>query len=116
MNEITRNVILDLLPLYLEGEASEDTSRLVQNYLKTDHELAEVVKQETEFNFEEVPIPLNQEKTMEKFNQTKKWLMTRTVLLNAIMALSFIIIFGCMFATILLSRFMEVFGDKFLNF
>lgn len=37
---ITRDVILDLLPLYLAGEASEDTRQLVEAYLATDAKLA----------------------------------------------------------------------------
>ena len=40
--EITRNVIEDLLPLYLADEASADTRMLVGEYLKTDPELADV--------------------------------------------------------------------------
>ena len=49
---------------------------------------------------------------MEKFLETKKWLTTRTILLNLIMALSFVAIFGCMFLTLLLNKFMEVFGNR----
>ncbi len=38
--EITRDVILDLMPLVLAGEASNDTSRLVEQYLEQHPELA----------------------------------------------------------------------------
>ena len=111
--KITRDVILDLLPLYLEGDVSQDTSNLVKRYLDSDPELREIIQQESEFNlFEEVPIPAPQEKMMEKFLETKKWLTTRTILLNLIMALSFVAIFGCMFLTLLLNKFMEVFGNR----
>jgi hypothetical protein len=111
--KITRDVILDLLPLYLEGEVSEDTSNLVKRYLDSDPELAEIIQHESEFNLSgEVPIPITKEQTMEKFLETKKWLTTRTILLNLIMALSFVLIFGCMFATLILSKFMEVFGNR----
>lgn len=37
---VTRNVVKDLLTLYLAGEASADTRALVDEYLKTDPELA----------------------------------------------------------------------------
>ena len=37
---VTREVILDLLPLYLTGEASPATRELVEEYLKQDPELA----------------------------------------------------------------------------
>jgi anti-sigma factor RsiW len=38
--DVTRDVILDLLPLYLAGETSPATRALVDAYLKTDPELA----------------------------------------------------------------------------
>ena len=111
MSEVTRNVILDLLPLYLEGEVSEDTSRLVKEYLDSDSRLAEIVQHAAEFSFlDEIPISLSKERAMEKFIETKKWLTTRTLILNLIMALSFILIFGCMFLTLLLGKFIEVVG------
>ncbi len=40
--EISRNVILDLLPLYIADEASPETSALVEEYLETDPELAKI--------------------------------------------------------------------------
>ena len=42
---ITRNVILDLLPLYVADEVSADTRALVEKYLETDSELTNVAKQ-----------------------------------------------------------------------
>lgn len=42
--EVTRNVILDLLPVYLMGEASPDTRALVEDYLQRDPELAARVR------------------------------------------------------------------------
>ena len=41
---VTREVILDLLPLYLSGEASPATRTLVEEFLQHDPELAERVK------------------------------------------------------------------------
>ena len=41
---VTREVILDLMPLYASGEASQATRDLVDEYLKTDPELAERVR------------------------------------------------------------------------
>jgi anti-sigma factor RsiW len=37
---VTRNVVLDLVPAYLAGDASADTRALVDEYLATDPELA----------------------------------------------------------------------------
>ena len=41
---VTRKVILDLLPLYAAGELSDDSRRIVDDYLKTEPELAELAK------------------------------------------------------------------------
>lgn len=41
---VTREIILDLLPCYLAGEASPDTCALVEEYLKEDSELAQRIR------------------------------------------------------------------------
>ena len=43
--KITRNVILDLLPIYVAGEASADTRALMESYLASDPEAAELAKE-----------------------------------------------------------------------
>ena len=43
---VTREVILDLLPLYVAGEASPDTRALVESYLEQDPELAREVREQ----------------------------------------------------------------------
>jgi hypothetical protein len=42
--KVTRDVVLDLLPLYLSGEASADTRALVVEYLAQDPELARRIR------------------------------------------------------------------------
>lgn len=41
---VTREVILDLLPVYLSGEASPATRTLVEEYMKQDTELAQRIR------------------------------------------------------------------------
>ena len=41
---VTRDVILDLLPVYLGGEASPATRALIEEYLKQDPELAQRIR------------------------------------------------------------------------
>jgi len=48
---ITRDVITDLLPVYLSGEASADTKALVETFVKSDPEFAQFVGQETRAAF-----------------------------------------------------------------
>jgi ferric-dicitrate binding protein FerR (iron transport regulator) len=44
--KITRDVILDLWPLYAAGEASADTRALVEAFLEQDAEFARLVREE----------------------------------------------------------------------
>ena len=43
---VTREVILDLLPVYLAGEASPATRTLVEEFLRQDEELARRIRQQ----------------------------------------------------------------------
>jgi anti-sigma factor RsiW len=48
---ITRDIITDLLPVYLSGEASAETKALVEAYIKNNPEFAQFVKQESRATF-----------------------------------------------------------------
>ena len=83
--EITSDVILDLLPLYLAGEASPDTSALVEKYLETDPELAQVAQDQKE-NMKlarEVPVRLTEEDKMKAYRKTR-WVMVIYIVVLAI--------------------------------
>ena len=43
---VTKDVVLDLLPVYLAGEASADTRGLVEEFLRQDPDLAERIRQQ----------------------------------------------------------------------
>ncbi len=91
--EVTRNVILDLLPLYMADEASPDTRALVDRYLQTDPELAEMAKQpETAELPTDIPIPLTKEKQMEAYREAKRLMFLRTVILATIISGSLIVV------------------------
>jgi len=51
---VTREVILDLLPVYLSGEASPATRALVEEYMKQDPELAQRIRLQWTENFAKV--------------------------------------------------------------
>ena len=88
MKEVTKNVILDLLPLYLAGEVSEETAALVKKHLETDPELAETAKEMAKADsLGKVPIPFKKETAMETYNEAKKWMAIRTLGLAAIIAI-----------------------------
>jgi predicted anti-sigma-YlaC factor YlaD len=72
--EITRNVILDLLPLYLAGEASPETRALIEEYLRRDPELAERVRLQSSETFLRTPASLRPEVELRSFRRTKRLL------------------------------------------
>jgi len=85
MKEVTEDVILDLLPMYLAGEVSEETAALVKKYLESDPELAETAKEMAKADsLNKVPIPFRKEAAMETYQEAKKWMTIRVLGLAAI--------------------------------
>ncbi len=91
--EITRNVILDLLPLYLANEVSEDTRILVNKYLEVDMELAELAKQQISQTLEDdFPVPVTSDRELEIYLETKRIMFRRTVVIASLAFAFFTII------------------------
>jgi len=85
--EITRNVILDLMPLYLAGEVSADTRTLIEKYLETDPELAKIAKPSAAMELpEDIPIPLTKENEMEAYKKSKQMILLGTVALAVVIS------------------------------
>jgi len=83
MTKITRNVILDLMPLYLAGEASQDTKELVEEYLEIDKELAEMAKQSTTFDLpKDVPMPLGKDQALQLYIEAKRQMTIRMAIIG----------------------------------
>jgi hypothetical protein len=88
--EITRNVILDLLPLYLAHEVSADTRALVEEYLETDPELADILEQSAAMGLpEDIPIPLTKEDKMEAYEKAKRSMLLRTLIIAVTISVVF---------------------------
>lgn len=69
---ITRNVILDLLPLYLAEEVSADTKALVEEYLESDPELANASKKLSPLEKPvKVPAALSQDAEMRAYRKAR---------------------------------------------
>ena len=91
--EITRKVILDLMPLYLANEVSTETRALIEEYLKTDPELAKIAAQSAAVKLpEDVPVPLTQDDELRAYKKTKLSLIWRTIVLASVMSIILIII------------------------
>ena len=77
--KVTRDVILDLLPLYLAGEASADTRILVEKYLETDPKLAQLAAESAELLPDDSPVPLTTEDQMKAYLEAKQLMFRRNL-------------------------------------
>jgi len=79
---ITRDVVEDLLAVYLAGEASADTRALVEDWLRSDADLAAQVDGARGLRVPAVALP---SPTVEKraFDRTRRRLRGRAILLGA---------------------------------
>jgi anti-sigma factor RsiW len=72
---VTREVILDLLPVYLAGEASPATRALVEEYTQDDPELARQIRQQWAEGFDRVaPTDLPPDLELRSLRRTRKLL------------------------------------------
>ena len=81
MMKITRDVITDLLPVYLAGEASQDTHDLVETFLRENPEFAKLVE-EQEAPLPESQIKISKDAEMQILTATRTLLRKRSIFLN----------------------------------
>ena len=88
---VTREVILDLLPVYLSGEASPATGALVEEYLKQDPELAQRIRLQWADNLSKaVPSALPPDLELRSLRRTRalltwqRWLFGLGILFSAL--------------------------------
>ena len=99
MMEVTRDVILDLLPMYLENEVSADTRELIDTYLATDPELASMTQHLAKSGLpKDIPIPLTKEDEMEAYKETKRLMFMRTLVIAVTLSVLFLATLGFMVA------------------
>ena len=91
MNEkIPQHLILDLLPLYLANEVSEETHNLIEGYLKTDPQLAKLAEQaQTALSLQEIPAPLKKETEMESLKKSKRLMVLRNIYMTLALLFTF---------------------------
>jgi len=87
--EISRNIILDILPLYIVDEVSPETRAFVENYLESDPELAEIARKLSSSKLlEEIPIPITKEHEMETYEEAKlqqrRYIITLVAVISAV--------------------------------
>src|ERR1700690_4071958 len=88
---VTREVILDLLPVYLSGEASPATRILVEEFMKQDPELAQRIRHQLVNSFAEaVPPALPPDLELRSLRRTRsllgwqRWLFGLGITFSAI--------------------------------
>lgn len=112
MKEVTKDVILDLLPLYLAGEVSGDTSALVKKYLEMDAELAEAAKEMAKADsLNKIPIPFRKERALETYDEAKKWMTIRILGIVAVIGMTII----CTFSAIAISMSADSIAKAFVH-
>ena len=94
--KVTRDVVKDLLTVYSAGEATSDTRALVEEWLRSDPELARQAQQAESVTLPDVP-PLPPTVEKQALDRTRRHLRWRTVLLGVaayVSTLPFSITFG----------------------
>lgn len=90
--KIPQHVILDLLPLYLTDEISEETKALIEEYLKTDPQLAKLAEQVKHApSLQEIPAPLNKETEMDAYKKGKYLMIQHNVFLALAVLLTLVV-------------------------
>jgi hypothetical protein len=101
MTEVTREVIIDLLPAYFSEEASEETRQLVDGYFERDPEFAQMARRMNDRLLQAVPVQLPENHQMKTLRRAQKTITWRVVGLALVLAF-----FGAM--TLVLMAFVMV--------
>jgi hypothetical protein len=114
--DVTRDVIKDLLPLYVSGEVSVDTKALVEGYLRLDPELERAVAAAKALELPKTTAPAAST-AKAALDETRRLLKTRTETLVAAIVftlLPFTFTFDGSGVTFLLIRDKPVVGSAWL--
>jgi len=91
---VTRDVIMDLMPLYLSNEASTDSNALVKEHLQNDPELAQLANQWKDRLPEPPPAPVNPDAQVMAYQEAKRQIANRVITLAAAIAFGIFIVGG----------------------
>lgn len=91
---VTKNVILDLLPLYLSDEASPDTRVLVEDHLDSDSDLAQLAAQWKDRLPEPPPAPVSPDSQAMAYQEAKRQIANRVITLAVVIAVGTILVAG----------------------
>ncbi len=83
---VTKDVILDLLPLYFSDEASPDTRVLVEEHLQQDPELARLAEEGRARLSGPPPPPVNPDAQALAYSEAKRQIANRVITLAIVIA------------------------------
>lgn len=95
---VTRDVILDLLPLYLSDEASTDSRALVEEHIDKDPELERMATQWKDRLPEPPPAPVNPDAQAIAYQEAKRQITNRVITLATVIAIGTMVIGGAALA------------------
>jgi hypothetical protein len=101
MMAVSRDVILDLLPLYFSDEASTDSRALVQEHLEKDPELARLAQQWKERLPDPPPAPVNPEAQAVAYQEARRQIANRVITLAIVISVGAIVIGGAALAGVM---------------
>lgn len=91
---VTREVILDLLPLYVSNEASADSRALVKEHLEIDPELERLAREWKNRLPAPPPPPINPDAQVMAYQEAKRQIANRVITLAAAIAFGIMVIGG----------------------
>ncbi|RLC99505.1 MAG: hypothetical protein DRI46_09340 [Chloroflexi bacterium] len=71
--KIDKNIIMDLLPIYLANEASPETQALVEKYLAENEDIARIVQMQKESLYVTpgIPVPLTRDSQISAYKKSR---------------------------------------------
>jgi len=91
--EITRDVIIDLLPMYIANEVSENTRSIIEEFLESDPELAKIAKQVAAIkSAKDIPFPLTEDDKLKAYKRAKRAIVLRSIILAGIVFIILVVV------------------------
>lgn len=103
--QLSRDVILDLLPLYLADEASPDTRALVEQQLDTDRDLARLAKEWKQRLPQTPPPPVKPDAQALAYQEAKRQIANRVITLATVIAVGILAVGGAALAGVMVLFF-----------
>ena len=91
---VNREVIIDLLPLYLADEASPETQTLVKDFLDHDPDLAQLAEQWKTRLPEPPPVPVRADAQAVAYQEAKRQITNKVISLATVIAGGVLLIAG----------------------